>query len=440
MMNTYAILVSGLLSGAVNLLTIEATGTEQQVDDETGAPTRKVFVYNHMLPEKNKWKITKGGRQVNGCKGGPYSQWYATAQTSCRIPSGSYTVTCCDARNNQGWSGGYIKIAGSKQKLCKKFTFGAKRKCYTQNFRVARIPTPRPTPRPTPPGGKIDKLRRCLARIGLTMVYGTSHRRRRQGHAVPYIYRFRYSQDGRAGMNYISDGGYDMFDGGNRLYIRDSALRWNDHRPNQGLRYTNTCASNGGWSHTGRGDIYYFTCMYRVRSGYGDVFFAGFKSAGRQISGFQTLGNLGADNVAGSKIVSSITKVPYQNVWAYRKTIVPGPRRTNQRDPTNNHLIFVPQRNWKHLWPGHTSPWAWNARPAQGGHRDIRRRRVYTTDHDYHGVENYNAPRVKQLFYVMWGGHTDPYYTGPMNRGWHYEYSQHYINNAINAVRDGCSR
>jgi len=370
---------------------------------------------------------------VNGCKGGPYSQWYATAQTSCRIPSGSYTVTCCDARNNQGWSGGYIKIAGSKQKLCKKFTFGAKRKCYTQNFRVARIPTPRPTPRPTPPGGKIDRLRRCLSRIATTMVRGN----RRGQYRLPYIFTFRYPVDGRAGQRQISDGGFDMFDGGNRLYIRDSALRWNDHRPNMGLPYTNTCSSNGGWSNTGRGDIKYFTCLYKV-GGSGDVFFAGFKSAGRQISGFQTLGNLGADNVAGSKIVSSITKVPYQNVWAYRKTIVPGPRRTNQKDPTNNHLIFVPQSNWYHLWPGHTSPWAWNARPQQAGHRDIRRRRAYTTDFDYHGVEG--GTRVKQLFYVMWGGHTDPYYTGPMNRGWHYEYSQHYINNAINAVRDGCSR
>jgi hypothetical protein len=414
MMNTYAILVSGVLSGAVNLLTIEASGTEQQVDDETGAPTRKVFVYNHMLPEKNKWKITKGGRQVNGCKGGPYSQWYATAQTSCRIPSGSYTVTCCDARNNQGWSGGYIKIAGSKQKLCKKFTFGAKRKCYTQNFRVAKIPTPRPTPRPTPPQGKIEDLRRCLSSISTKMT-----------NALPYVYKYKNAVDGRAGSQMISDGGFDMFDSGNRLFIRDSGHTWSPSGRNTGLRYTNTCSSNGGWSNAGRGDIKYFTCMYKVRRGNsayhsGDIFFAGFKSAGRQISGFQTLGGLGADNVAGSRIVTSKTKWPNGKMWVYRKSIVPAPRKTGQKDPTINHLIFVPRSDWNHYWPraGLTT------RPVQGSFRDTRRRRLYTTDYDYQGVEG--GTRVKQVLYVMWGGHSGQ---------WHYEYNQNQINGAIYAVK-----
>jgi hypothetical protein len=413
MMNTYAILVSGLLSGAVNLLTIEATGTEQQVDDETGAPTRKVFVYNHMLPEKNKWKITQGGRQVNGCKGGPYSQWYATAQTSCRIPSGSYTVTCCDARNNQGWSGGYIKIAGSKQKLCKKFTFGAKRKCYTQNFRVARIPTPRPTPRPTPPQGKIDTLRRCLHTMAQVFV-----------HYTPYVFKFKNSADGKAGQYMIGDGGFDMYDTGNRLFIRGLHSNWVPSNRGQGLRYTNTCSS--GWSNAGSGDIKYFTCLYKNKNKKGDVFFAGFKSPGRQINAFQTLGGSGADNVKGSKIVTSKTKVPNQKMWVYRKTIVPGPRKTGQKDPTNNHLIFIPKSNWNHYWPraGLTN------RPVQGGHRDIRRRRAYTTDFDYHGVEApNNGYRVNQLLYVMWGGHTGQ---------WHYEYNQGQINNAIRAIK--CSR
>jgi len=40
-------------------------------------------------------------------------------------------------------------IQGKKQKLCKNFDWGAKKECYTQQFRLV-IPTPKPTPVPTP--------------------------------------------------------------------------------------------------------------------------------------------------------------------------------------------------------------------------------------------------------------------------------------------------
>lgn len=300
-----------------------------------------------------------------------------------------------------------FKSPAKKQKLCKKFTFGAKKACYTEKFTVAKIPTPRPTPKPTPPSGKIETLRKCLTQIATQLV-----------RHVPYVFKYRHAPDGKAGYQ-IADGGFDMFDGGNRLYIKDLQNRWN---AGNGLSYTNQC--NSGWRNTGMGDIKYFTCLKKIRSpGSGDVFFAGFKSARKEITGFQTLGNLGADNVKGSKIVLNHgIHLPRMKMWVYRKSIVPGPRKTGQKDPSNNHLIFVPA-SWNHYWPRPGLN-----KPPQGGHRDIRRRRAYTTDFDYHAVEG--GSRVNQLFYVMWGGHTGQ---------WHYEYNQGYINNAIRAVKP-CNR
>jgi len=392
-MNMYAILVSGLLSGAVHILAIEATGTEQQVDGEIGAPTRKVFVYNHMLPEKNKWKITKRGRQVNGCKGGPYSQWYATSQTSCRLPGGSYTVTCCDARNNQGWSGGYIKIFGSKLKLCKKFTFFAKKKCYTQNFRVAPLPTPRPTPRPTP-GGNINKLSGCLVRIGNNIV-----------RALPKVYKFQNKNDGMAGY-VISDGGNDMYDSGNRLNVRYAT----QSKYAMNLKYT-----SGSWKNVPNpgGDIRYFTFVRKTSRG--DVFFAGFKSASKRITGFFTDGGTGADNVEGSWLkVRGPWKAKRGNFWCYMKSL--GSKTGHGKDPSVNHLICLPKRNWRHTWPGN----------PVNGYKDIRRRRAVTTDPDYQKVE---GSGVGSLFYVMFGG-----WWGKSAKPTSYKYNDGQMRKAMNSI------
>jgi len=400
MMNTYAILVSGLLSGAVNILAIEATGAEQQVDGETGAPTRKVSVYNHMLPEKNKWKITtKRGRKVNGCKGGPYSQWYATSTTSCRLPGGSYTVTCCDARTNQGWSGGHIKVFGTKLKLCNKFTFGAKKKCYTQNFRLAPLPTPRPTPRPTP-GGKINNLARCLARIGDNIV-----------RVLPKVYKFAHKNDGIVGYA-ISDGGNDMYDTGNRLHIRYHT----QSKYAVNLKYTQAQGGcSGSWRNTPSpgGDIKYFTCTRKTSRG--DVFLAGFKSASKRITGFFTDGSTGADNVEGSWLN---TKGPYKvkkgNLWCFTKSL--GAKTGHGQDPSVNHLICVPKRNWRHYWPGN----------PHNGYKDIRRRRAVTTDPDYDKLE---GSGVGSLFYVAFGG-----WNGKGSRPTAYRYSDQQMIKATNSI------
>jgi len=127
-----------------------AASNDQQMKEAhvaTGVPTRKVKVYQFMLPEKNIWTISKGNKKL--CTGGPYTNWYAESQTDCTLPAGSYTITCCDTRAKEGWTGGYVMIHGKNQKLCKNFDWGEKKKCYTQKFGLV-IPTPKPTPVPTP--------------------------------------------------------------------------------------------------------------------------------------------------------------------------------------------------------------------------------------------------------------------------------------------------
>jgi len=135
----------GLLAGPT------AASDEQQgmveAHVEAALPTLKVKVYQFMLPEKNKWSISDGKKKI--CEGGPYTNWYADAPTDCKLPTGSYSVTCCDTRSKEGWTGGHVHIEGDKQKLCEKFKWNAGKECYTQKFSVV-VPTPKPTPVPTP--------------------------------------------------------------------------------------------------------------------------------------------------------------------------------------------------------------------------------------------------------------------------------------------------
>jgi len=134
----------GLLSGPT------AASSEQDIVEaivETGAPTRKVKVYQFMLPEKNKWSISKGNKKI--CEGGPYTNWYAEAPSDCKLPTGSYSITCCDTRAKEGWTGGYVLIEGDDKRLCEKFEWNAGKDCYTEKFGVV-VPTPKPTPVPTP--------------------------------------------------------------------------------------------------------------------------------------------------------------------------------------------------------------------------------------------------------------------------------------------------
>lgn len=353
-------------------------------------------------------------------------QWYANAGNNCRLRQGSYSVTCCDTRSRQGWAGGYIQIAGKSQKLCKKFTFGAKKKCHTQRFTVARIPTPRPTPRPTPPSGRIDNLRGCIGNMAWGMTWYK---------VLPRVFKFKHANDGIRG-NAIGDGGYDMYDTGNKLYIKYANNGWVGP-----LSYTQQCGktgrSGGSWANTGAGDIKYFTCLYKVRHGNGyssgssgDVFFAGFKSARKQISGFETRGHTGADNVEGSWIDGDQTpyKWPYGKMWGYRKSL--GPKTGHGQDPSNNHLIMVPNRNWNHWWPR-------NNWPTSGWNRDQRRRRLYTSDPDYHSVNagSNSGLRVNQLLYVLWGG-----WNGASSRPTAYRYSRGQIRKVLKQMKPTCGR
>jgi len=137
--------VVGLLAGPT------AASSEQQniveANVEGGLPTLKVKVYQFMLPEKNTWSISNGKEKI--CEGGPYTNWYAEAPTNCKLPTGSYSITCCDTRSKEGWTGGHVLIEGDNQKLCEQFKWNAGKDCYTQKFGVV-VPTPKPTPAPTP--------------------------------------------------------------------------------------------------------------------------------------------------------------------------------------------------------------------------------------------------------------------------------------------------
>jgi len=111
-----------------------------------------------MLPEKNKWSISHGKQKI--CAGGPYTNWYSEAQTDCKLATGSYSITCCDTRSKEGWTGGYVRIDGSNRKLCAKFNWNAGKECYTQKFDVV-VPTPKPTPVPTPKPTRVVGFRKC---------------------------------------------------------------------------------------------------------------------------------------------------------------------------------------------------------------------------------------------------------------------------------------
>merc|ERR1719412_1029612 len=98
----FIIFLLGLLPGTIGSST-EDLDKGDEIELDAKKPTRSVKVYQHMLPEKNTWSISKGGKVVKNCKGGPYVQWYAFAKTRCKLAAGKYTVTCCDKKTMDGW-------------------------------------------------------------------------------------------------------------------------------------------------------------------------------------------------------------------------------------------------------------------------------------------------------------------------------------------------
>jgi len=145
-------LVVGLCAGHTAASSLQPSYVENE------KPTLKVKVYQFTFPEKNTWSISHGKQKI--CAGGPYTNWYAEAQTDCKLATGSYSITCCDTLYKEGWSGGYVRIEGTHQKLCKKFQWNAGKECYKQKFDVV-VPTPKPTPVPTPKPTFPPAFRKC---------------------------------------------------------------------------------------------------------------------------------------------------------------------------------------------------------------------------------------------------------------------------------------
>jgi len=398
----YAALV-GLLFAFGNIFATASADLEQKNADG-GVPTRQVKVYQHMLPEKNKWYISKKEKKI--CEGGPYSQWYSNVKSDCNLPEGSYTVTCCDTRSNEGWAGGYVHVAGKDQKLCHKFAWNAKKKCHTEKFTVARIPTPRPTPKPTPP--LENQFYKCLKKSAKAMTQ-----------SVPYVWKFKHKGDGEKGLQ-INDGGYDMYDNGNKLFVKYGNSDF--HGP---LKYVQRCGGSFQ-NYGGPGDIEYFTCKEATPNG--DIFFAGFRSKKGHISGFSTGGNTGADNDQKGWIDAELK--PFKkghHWWAYRKSLAT--TNPGHKDPTINHLILVPKKTWEHDWPRNN-----NENRRRTWAKDIRRRRAYTTDLDWHEVRAKNSNDwVSHLLYVDWGGRNNA------AKQKAYRYSQALIEKFLSKINLGCT-
>jgi len=258
----------------------------------------------------------------------------------------------------------------------KKFLLMPK-KCYTEKFTVARIPTPRPTPKPLE-----TTFHECLKKTAKAIT-----------DVVP-TYKL-HKNDGVKNNN-IADGGKDMYDAGNQLYIKYSSKEFHGL-----LKYNQLC--QGQFANAGVGDVEYFTCKETMSKG--DIFFAGFISKNKKISEFSTGGGTGADNMYrrdgyNSWIDGELKPFKhgrYGRWWAYRKSMA-----FSQTDykPSINHLIFVPNKNWEHDWPRDNNQ---NRRRVWA--TDNRRRRLFTTDPDWHETRADGANDwVSHILYVMWGG------------------------------------
>jgi len=139
----------GLLSGTVVLGNEEedADAVEANVEIENAVPIGKLKCTNLCFQRKIRGIFQKEKKKI--CGGGPYENWYSESPSDCKLPTGSYSITCCDTRSNEGWTGGYVQIEKKAKKLCHKFKWGAKKKCHTEHFSFV-IPTPKPTPAPLP--------------------------------------------------------------------------------------------------------------------------------------------------------------------------------------------------------------------------------------------------------------------------------------------------
>jgi hypothetical protein len=147
--------------------------------------------------------------------------------------------------------------------------------------------------------------------------------------ALPSLYNF---DDGTSGTS-ISDGGRDMYDGGNTLRVQSASLT------SPGLAYNQLCTDVGAaeGASTGVGDVRYSTCRIDDASGPGPVFAAAFSSVSAQLEGVMISGNLGCDGSGTTRasvrrgIVSVQGGAPVYGWW---KSVF------CSDDPSVNHLVI----------------------------------------------------------------------------------------------------
>eukprot|EP00747_Dinoflagellata_sp_TGD_P167845 gnl/TRDRNA2_/TRDRNA2_193050_c0_seq1.p1 gnl/TRDRNA2_/TRDRNA2_193050_c0~~gnl/TRDRNA2_/TRDRNA2_193050_c0_seq1.p1 ORF type:complete len:413 (+),score=49.78 gnl/TRDRNA2_/TRDRNA2_193050_c0_seq1:79-1317(+) len=157
--------------------------------------------------------------------------------------------------------------------------------------------------------------------------------------------------------NQITDGGNDMYDGGNILNIKRQGTYQNR------LAYTNQCPPSG--TPTTTNSLQYYTC--KVTSPM-TLFIAEFYSASVDIQGFKTTGNLGADG--GGRTASGKLQA---NGWhGYWRTV------GHAHDPSINQLVILQQDSWTNTCGS-------------------------STDDGTQEVTASNSP-VDRVIYLMWAG------------------------------------
>lgn len=178
---------------------------------------------------------------------------------------------------------------------------------------------------------------------------------------LPHLYAF---SDGESGTH-ISDGGNDMYDGGNRIQIKHETTWSSD------LNYRQICGGSS-MMYVQNSDVKYTTCTRGVPPE--KFFVASFHSETNGITGIRVQGNLGCDGAGsvggsgnGSPLVYMFNGITfyghYKKIWC-------------NHDPSVNHL-FISRKSGSHTF-------------------------FPSTDNDSDTLEFQSGQNA--LYYVMWAG------------------------------------
>mgnify|MGYP001481819010 CR=1 FL=1 len=199
---------------------------------------------------------------------------------------------------------------------------------------------------------------------------------------LSYLYDFT---EGTSGTS-IGDGGFDMYDGGNRLSVAmGSTGSWSSD-----MTYNQQCS--GSTSAASIGDAVYSTCKITSPS---TGWFASVSSPSASIRGFRVQGNLGCDG--GGSARGSSTVLSSGGFYAHWKNVA------CSYDPSVNHLIISTDLAATHSYAS-------------------------STDNDQDTVTF--STGVAQVYYVMWAGRSG-------NSG--YAYAQSQFQAVLTAVAAACS-